>query len=99
MDIEFPEGKALELWVRDIGLFDGIAVFLNGQRIKLIGDQSTHKFPIARPPSSSIITITFGGTDSGVTAIVDVTESDSQVALGRLTPTHGLTHEYRIKAV
>ena len=94
MDIEFPEGKQLELWVRDTGLFDGIAIFLNGAIIKRVGDQCTHKFRIERPRERQEVAVTFGGNDGGVSAIVDVTNPDQTVALAKLDMTHGLTHRF-----
>jgi hypothetical protein len=94
MDIEFPGGRKLELWVRDTGLFDGIAIFLNGAIIKRVGDQSTHKFVICRPREREEVAVTFGGNDGGITAIVDVTEPDQMVALAKLDATNGLTHKF-----
>jgi hypothetical protein len=94
MDIEFPAGKKLELWVRDTGLFDGIAIFLNGAIIKRVGDQSTHKFVILRPREREEVAVTFGGNDGGISAIIDVTDPNQTVALGKQDPTHGLTHKF-----
>jgi hypothetical protein len=100
MDVDYAEGRQLELWVRDTGLFDGIAIFLNGQRIRRIGDQITHRFPIDRPPISADITVAFGGNDGGITAIVDVTDGDdNQLVLGRLSQADGAEHTYTVNAV
>jgi hypothetical protein len=94
MDIEFPAGKKLELWVRDTGLFDGIAIFLNGAIIKRVGDQCTHKFSIARPKDREEVSVTFGGNDGGITAIVDTTDPDQNIPLARQDASAGLTHKY-----
>jgi hypothetical protein len=99
MDIDYEDGQQLELWVRDTGLFDGIAIFLNGHRISRVGDQITHRFPIVRPPSKADITVSFGGNDAGISAIVDVTDVDNQRLLGKQTAADGPEHEYIVKAV
>lgn len=94
MDIEFPVGRKLELWVRDTGLFDGIAIFLNGAIIKRVGDQYTHKFSIARPREPEEVCVTFGGNDGGVSAIIDVTDPNQVFPLVKQDVSNGLTHKF-----
>lgn len=96
MFVEYAEGKRLQLWVRDVGAFDGFAVFLDGHLVCEIGDQTTRKFPIERPDGVSSIVVHFAGRDGGVSAIVDVTDETAKV---RLEGQEGLRHSYLVKGV
>jgi hypothetical protein len=96
MEIRYRERRMLELWVRDVGAFDGIAIYLNGKLIERIGDQQTVKFAIERPPGPTEIIVHFGGNDGGISAVVDVTDIDQQRALGKQTQGDGLRHAYRV---
>lgn len=91
MPIKYADGKKLELWVKDKGAFDGFALFLNGSLVTEVGDQDTHKFPIARPAESAGIVIHFGGVDGGISAVVDVTDKPEKLA-----DAEGLKHSYII---
>lgn len=94
--VEYTNDVQLELWVRDTGLFDGFAVFVNGSIVQTIGDQLTHKFPIPKPANNQSIAINFGGQDGGTSAIVDVSDANQLVALETQT---GSNHGYIIKPV
>lgn len=99
MDIQYPSGKTLELWVRDKGEFDGIAIFLNGQIVGRVVDQKTHKFPLMRPPVSTSLRASFGGNDGGVSAIVDVTNANEQMVIGKQDAEDGIHHDYNLVPV
>lgn len=70
--IDYLAGMKLELWVRDTGLFDGFAVYVNGSIVRVIGDQLTHKFLIPRPQADETIVVNFAGDDGGISAVIDV---------------------------
>lgn len=96
--ISFPAGRQLELWVRDTGELDTFAVFLNGNLAERVSDQTrTHRFPFDRPVTSSAIVVHFGGNDSGLTAIVDVTDGQER-GLAKLTAADGNRHSYIVVA-
>lgn len=94
MAIEHKEGQKLELWVRDTGVFESFTVFLNGDQVDEIGDQSIQKFAIERPRASADIEIHFGGADGGASTVVDVTNPRSKK---RLEKQEGLRHRYLIQ--
>jgi len=92
--IEYRPGMQLQLWARDTGIFEGFAVFVNGSIVKVIGDQLTHKFPIPMPQSDESIVINFGGSDGGISAIIDVANPGGPNTLEQQT---GLNHGYIIR--
>ncbi|MEY4547131.1 MAG: hypothetical protein RL685_3326 [Pseudomonadota bacterium] len=97
--IPYPQHKTFELWVRDTGDLDSFAVFLNGQLAERVSDQrKTHKFKIDRPQGSCAVVVHFGGNDSGITAVVDVT-NDRERGLAKQTPQDGFRHSYLLEAV
>lgn len=93
MAIDYKQGRKLELWVRDTGVFEGFALFLNGEQVDEVGDQSTQKYAIERPEANAAIVIHFGGADGGDSAVVDVTDPKSKK---RLEKQSGLQHSYLI---
>lgn len=96
MSIKYVQGKKLQLWVRDTGVFDGFAVYLNGQKIDEVGEQDTKKYDIVRPDAAEKVSVRFGGHDGGVTAVVDVTDPNAKQVLAKQ---HGMAHEYVIEPV
>jgi hypothetical protein len=92
--IDYQDGMQLELWVRDTGLFDGFAVFVNGSIVTTVGDQKTHKFPIPKPTNSEAIAVNFGGQDGGTSAIIDVADPSQLATLETQT---GVNHGYIVK--
>jgi hypothetical protein len=97
--IPFPQGRTFELWVFDSGELDTFGVFLNGQLVKRVRDtKKTHKFTIARPVSHCAVVVHFGGNDSGVSAIFDVTDG-REVGLEQQTPKDGFRHSYILESV
>jgi hypothetical protein len=100
MVIPYPEGAKLELWVVDTGALDTIAIYLNGSLIDYIGDQTTKKSAIQRPPTGKSIAIAvhFGGNDGGYSAIVDTTGGQSK-NIQKLGPADGLRHSFILEGV
>jgi hypothetical protein len=94
MDIVRLDGMKLELWVKDEGAFDGFAVYFDDDRISRIVDQQTHVYPIPPQEASLKIAVQFGGSDGGISAVVDVVDGNNQVLLGNQ---QGTRHEYVIK--
>lgn len=99
MDVNYADGRKLQLWIKDKGELDGISVFLNGHLVRSFADQVTHKFPLERAPLSVKLLVAFGGNDGGVTAIVDVTDSANELVLAKQKPEDGMKHEYVLKSV
>ncbi|MDQ2643857.1 MAG: hypothetical protein M3020_08595 [Myxococcota bacterium] len=99
MEVNYSDGKKLQLWVKDRGELDGISVFLNGHLVRCFADQVTHKFPLERPPESVKLLVAFGGNDGGVTAIVDVTDGNNELVVARQKPEDGMKHEYVLKSI
>ena len=91
--INYPANKNYELWVRDSGEFDGFAVYVNNALVNVVGDQQTHKYPVEHPAAPLAITVTFGGSDGGVSAIVDVTDPNNQAVVEKQK---GLKHSYLV---
>jgi len=94
--INYTQNMKLELWVRDTGLFDGFAVFVDGSIVKVVGDQQTHKFPIPRPTGDESIAINFAGQDGGTSAIIDVADANAPNTLETQT---GINHGYIVHPV
>ena len=94
--INYTQGMKLELWVRDTGLFEGFAVFVDGSIVKVIGDKKTHKFPIPRPNGDPSIAINFGGQDGGTSAVIDVANPGGPNTLETQT---GINHGYIVHPV
>ncbi len=94
--IDYKVDMKLELWIKDAGMFDGFAVFVDGSLIRKVGDQITHKSTISRPSGVEAIAINFGGQDGGVSAVVDVTDPNNNLTLEKQT---GINHAYMIQAV
>jgi hypothetical protein len=92
--ISYTDGMVLELWVRDTGLFDGFAVYVNGSVIQKVGDQSTHKFSIPKPTADLALAVNFGGQDGGVSSVVNIADPKNVVSLEKQT---GLNHGYIIR--
>lgn len=97
MTIDYPADKQFQLWIRDTGKLDTVAVFVNGELSSFIANQSTNKFPIDRPATTVAVVVHFGGADSGHSAIVDVTSGET--GLAQLGPSDGTHHSYILRAV
>lgn len=97
MTLSYTADMELQLWVRDTGSFDSIAIFVNGKLSMLIADSKTHKFPISRPPESVVVAVHFGGNDGGYSAIVDV-KTGKEDSLSKLGPDDGFRHSFILKA-
>jgi hypothetical protein len=96
MTISYPTGRVLELWVRDTGQFDGIAIFVDGAIVRKFVDQGTHRIPLDRPSAKVELAVAFGGNDGGISAIVDMTDPKLPETLGKFAANDGLTHRYEI---
>jgi hypothetical protein len=94
--VEYEKDMKLQLWVRDTGLFEGFAVFVDGSIVTTVGDQKTHKFDIPRPESDEAVAVNFGGQDGGRSAIINVADPDQLMTLETQV---GVNHGYVIKPV
>lgn len=96
MTISYPTGREIELWVRDTGQFDGIAIFVDGAIVQRFVDQGTHRIPLERPSAKVELAVAFGGNDGGISAIVDMTDPKLPMTLGKFGTNDGHTHRYEI---
>lgn len=91
--IEYSVGQKLQLRVKDVGSFDGFAVFVNGHLIDEIADQDMHAYEIDRPSAPMAVVVHFGGNDGGTSVIVDITDPLHKIPHEKQT---GLRHSYLI---
>jgi hypothetical protein len=91
--IKYAPEQKLQLRVKDVGSFDGFAVYVNGHLIDEIGDQDTHRYDIGRPTAPMAVVVHFGGNDGGTSVVVDITNPMHKIPYEKQT---GTRHSYLI---